>query len=512
MPNDPSEPEKYSIEEMMERLKNSPIGNPEDGELVIRADGSQAIRVRSRKRRSSQPVKESHQRNRRARIVQVTSAMILVFLAAMIIGGAIIYANSKPFREDLIRKIEQASGATTEMEQFRMNPKTANAGSLSLKWPAGNLLQSLKLRGLTADIFPSSFLGKAMTGEEISVSDANLALQIPLPGETLRHSPAPDGDLPIRFNRYRTPIFNLTMGDPKTPFVRLLKSEGSLNPETASGRAQVSLYKGDIAITGWPKLRLDRALIEFRGDEADIIGLRVLHESDNRGALELSGTVTPYQAERISSLDVRLESFELSGMVGPSLGKTFSGKIDSLPVATSNFLSFQPGVKPSLALDVAFRASPNSQIEVQGFPFLIGLAEGLDDPWFQRPVFKGDAGGVIHREGDVVTLRELNLESKGRMALRGEISMALNQNLSGNLQLGVAEAMIASAKITRLNSMFGPATEGFRWITLKISGRASAPLDNFKELYTSSKVAPRGNPAPDDSEGSSFEDLTQPKK
>jgi hypothetical protein len=510
MPPVPSEPEKYSIEEMMERLQNSPIGNPEDGELVIRPDGSQAIRVRKRKRRSSQPLKESHQRTRRARIVQVTATMILVFLAAIIIGGAIIYANSKPFRENLIRKTEQSSGATVSLEQFRMNPKTANAGSLSLKWPAGNVLESLKLRGLAAEIFPSSFLGNAMTGEEISIAEATLALHIPQPGEVSRNSPAPDGDLPIRFNRCRTPIFNLTIGNPKTPLLRLLKSEGSLKPEDTNGRAQISLYKGDIAIAGWPKLRLDRAFIEFRGDEADIISLRVLHESDKDGTFELSGTVTPYQAARISSLDVRLESFELSGIIGPSLGKIFSGKIDSLPVATSNFLSFRPSENPSLTLDLAFRTSPNSQIEVQGFPFLVGLAQGLDDPWFEHPVFEGDAGGLIRRVGDGITLRELNLESKGRMALRGDISMALNQTLSGTLQLGVAEAMINSAKITRLNSMFGPAKEGFRWITLKISGRAAAPADNFKELYTSSAV-PRNPPAPTGSEGSSFEDLTRPK-
>ena len=511
MPHFPSEPEKYSIDEMMERLKNSPTGNPEDGERVIRPDGSEAIRVRKRKRRTSQPLKENQQRTRRARIAQVTAAMILVFLATMIIGGAIIYANSKPFREDLIRKVEKSSGAAVSLAQFRINPKTANAGILSLKWPTGNVLESLKLRGITAEIFPASFLGNTMAGEEISIAEATLALQIPQPGQALRHSPAADAALPIRFNRYRTPAFNLTIGNPKIPLIRLLKSEGSLNPETPNGRAQMSLYKGDIAIAGWPKLRLDRALIEFRGDEADIIGLRVLHESDNRGALELSGTVTPYQADRTSSLDVRLESFDISGLVGPSLGKIFSGKIDSLPVSTSNFLAFKPSAEAPLILDLAFRASPNSQIEVLGFPFLVGLAQGLDDPWFERPVFEGDAIGLIHREGDSVTLRRLNFESKGRMALRGEISMALNQTLSGTLQLGVAEAMIASAKITRLDAMFGPVKEGFRWITLKISGLASAPVDNFKEIYTSSAVAPPETSAPDDHEGSSFEDLTRPK-
>src|SRR5687768_16151416 len=132
MPAAPSEPENYSIDEMMERLRNATEEAPVNGERVIRADGTEAIRVRKRKRRSSQPVKEARTRTRRARIVQASAALVLVFVAAIICGSAIIYANSSPFREDLVRKIQQASGAEIELQQFRMNPKTANAGKLSL--------------------------------------------------------------------------------------------------------------------------------------------------------------------------------------------------------------------------------------------------------------------------------------------------------------------------------------------------------------------------------------------
>ena len=50
MPPAPSDPEKYSIDEMMERLKGQPADDPATaGELVTRADGSQALRVRKRK-------------------------------------------------------------------------------------------------------------------------------------------------------------------------------------------------------------------------------------------------------------------------------------------------------------------------------------------------------------------------------------------------------------------------------------------------------------------------------
>ena len=508
----PSEPEKYSIDEMMDRLKGDSAENPEGGELVTRADGSQAIRVRKRKRRSSQPHKEEHHRTRRARIVQVSAALILIFIAALVIGGAIIYANSSPFRQGLVRKIEQVSGATTELQQFRMNPKTANAGNLSLTWPDGNVLKTLSLRGPSAEISPASFLGKSMLGEEVLSGYGLLALQFPKPGQALRNFPAPTGESPIRFNRYRISLLDATLGNPVAPLIKLTQTEASLSPENVSGRPQLSLYQGALAIDGWPKLRLDRALIEFRGSEADIISLRALHETENRGALEFSGTVAPYKPDEPSTLAVKLDAFQLSGIIGPALGRLFSGRIDSVPVADSNVLSFLPVEKTSPSLDVSFRVSPTSKIEVQGFPFLFGLSQTLgEDPWFMHPIFEGNAGGVIHREGGIVTLRGLTMESKGRMALRGEISMTATQTVSGNLQVGLAEAMIADAPTSRLKALFGPPKDGFRWLTLKLSGPASDPMDNFKELFSATPLTPRNPAAEDDTGGSSFEELTQPR-
>jgi hypothetical protein len=499
MSSSSSEPEKYSIDEMMDRLKSAPSETPEDGELVIRADGSQAIRVRKRKRRTHQPVKRERQASRRMRIVQVSAALILVFLTALFIGGAIIYANSSPFREGLRHQIEQASGAEVEFQQFRMNPKTANAGGLTLKWPAGNLLESLTLQQLNAEIFPSSFLGNAMKGEEISAIEGTLKLRYPEAGESTRNFPPPEGALPIRFNRYRVPSLALT------------KSEVSLNPETVNGRSQMSFYQGEIAIPGWPKLRLDRALVEFRGDEADVIGLRVLHETDSRGVFELSGTVYPYQPDRLSSLAVLLQSFQFEGVTGLSIGRLLSGRIDSAPATKSNFLSFLPTADSAPTLEIAFQVSPSSQLELRGFPFLLALAQTLDDPWFQAPVFDTDASGTIHRENGIVTLRDLNLESKGRIAVRGQVSMAANQQLSGKLEIGVAEAMIASAKTARLKSMFGPSREGFRWITLKIGGPVTTPSDNFRDIFSAS-VAPVSDAAASGESGvSTFEELTRPK-
>ena len=97
------------------------------------------------------------------------------------------------------------------------------------------------------------------------------------------------------------------------------------------------------------------------------------------------------------------------------------------------------------------------------------------------------------------------------MTLRGGITVKSDQSLSGTLEVGIAVAMIASSKDPRLKAMFGPAEEGFCWASLAISGTATAPKDNFKDLYTSAPAKSPEGEIPDDSPGTTFEELTRPR-
>ena len=510
MPPAPSEPEKYSIDEMMDRLKGNPSETQQDGQLVTRSDGSQAIKVRKRKRRSSQPQKADLQRTRRARILQISGTLIILFITALAIGAGIIYANSSPFREKLVRDIGEASGSKVDLQQFRMNPKTANAAQLIFSWPQGTLLKNLSINNLSADIFPSSFFGKSFNGEEVTANQGRLNLQVPTTAGATTHPLMSDLKSAIRFNRYRVRNLDISVGNEAAPAISLTQSEGSLTPSNVNGRPLLSLYQGSLAITGWPKLPLDRALVEFRGEETHIIGLRILNPKEDRGSFELSGTVFPYRSKQRSSLAVSLNSFELAGIIGPELGRLFSGRINSLPVEKSNYLSFMPSAEPSPKLEIAFHPALTSRLEVQGFPFLFALSKLLEYQWFERAVFEQNSSASIHREAGVVSLRDLNFVSKGHLSLRGEVSIADDQTLSGNLQVGVADGLIADSKNNRLKAMFGPPIDGFCWVELKIGGTASAPTDTFKDLFSAAPSTPDALP-PAKQSGSSFEDLTRPK-
>ncbi|RYD33152.1 MAG: hypothetical protein EOP87_11540, partial [Verrucomicrobiaceae bacterium] len=148
MSSQPDEPEKYSLDEMLERLQSKPSSTPEEsGELVTRADGSQAIKVRKRKRRSTQPHKDAAKKASRMRAFQVSSAVILMILAGIMFGGLIIYANSSPYRKKIVSKFSNGTGANVRFQQLQNSPTGMTAAQAAMEWPEGNLLKSLTLQG-----------------------------------------------------------------------------------------------------------------------------------------------------------------------------------------------------------------------------------------------------------------------------------------------------------------------------------------------------------------------------
>lgn len=512
MPSVPSEPEKYSIDEMMERLKSNPSPESESaGEKVVRADGSEAIKVRKRKRRSEQPKKDLQKQTRRVRIFQVVASTIFIVLALLAAGAALVYVNSPAFREGLLKKILSSTGGTPEIETFRMNPRTAKAGSLNFQWPEGNVLNSLKTRGLTAEIAPSSFLGKAMTGEEVTVTNASLTLRLPDLDQSLVTEFTQEASSAISFVRYRATKFDMTFGENR--IISLYDSEASLYPNPESKRLQSNLNGGTLVLPGWPKLTLDRAFMEFRGNEIDIVSLSLIDPSGSDGMFEFAGTISPYSPERLSTLSVEIKDYPIGGVLGPEFDELFIGNIDTISVPQSNFYSFYPSINPAQRLAVSFRKDLESVFEISKFPFLSSLSRTLEDEWFKQPTFLAeDVTGTIIREGSGVTLQNINFQSKGRMALRGRVSLSPTKVLSGELEVGVAENMIVSAENSpRLKTFFGPVTDGYCWVTINISGTTANPQDDFKDLFLAAPASKANDEAESDNKGSTFEDLTNPR-
>jgi len=482
-----SEPEKYTIDEMMDRLKNRDNADSE-GELVTRSDGSQARKIKKRKRRSNQAVNKETKRNQKIQVLQIAGFVVLLAIAGLAVGIGVLYANSTAFRESLVNRIEDSTGAKVGMKQFRMNPATANAAEITFEWPVGNALESLQIRSVKAGIAPVSFLGKSFSGEEIVAASGELVLRAPTAGDAVSTS-SDAGVIPgIHFHRYAVSHLDLYFGE-RNQGNLLEKTEASLFSSGLQGQAEIRLNAGLLKFKDWPPMKLDRSYIRARNSELQFESLRFnIPPSPNqrlvdRGFIDFSGIIKPLETKAKHVLSAKMESFRLSYLVGADLGRFFLGSVETKESPNSNFLAFTPGSDETALLDLTITSSLDSRIDMSNFKFLKSLANALEDRWYDLPNFDTDVSVLLKRRGAVVELSEIRFAQRGRMALRGSLANGPSGEISGILRVGLPEAIIASKKNKALDRMFGEVREDYRWLDLSIGGTSASPSDNFSELY-----------------------------
>ncbi|MEI7911070.1 MAG: hypothetical protein WCK77_15650 [Verrucomicrobiota bacterium] len=507
MPPAPSDPEKYSIDEMMERLKGQPTDDPATaGELVTRADGSQALRVRKRKRRSEQPKREEAKHFRRIRMLQVAGSLVLLLLSGVVIVGAYVYANTAPYRKSITDAIANRSGASVEFKQFRVSPASANADLVDLEWPEGSTLKAIRLNGVAANISPLSLFGSNLRGDEVTAREGSLYLQIAGADSAVPAPPASAAQaarIPVQFNRISVPRFSVFVGEPTLPALKITATEASLRVDEASHQTALRLYRGNLQFSGWPSFKIDRAVVEFHATETELILLRITDSQSKHGTFDLAGSLQPLTSKTPTTLSVTLDNFDLGELLGAEFGELISAKIDTRTDAGKNQLTFTPGALADTDFKIAFKNTLSTKVSLKGFPFLQSLVRTLADRWYEDPTFVDDVVGVIHRDNAVLEIAELKLEKKARMAIRATLSATASKSLAGTMEVGIPESVAELAPNTKIQGMLSPAHDGYRWLTLKIGGSLAHPSDNFAELYAAAKDP---DPEPDADEPGTVSD------
>ncbi len=508
MPQPNSDKEKYTIDEMMGRLKKRQTAEVTP-ELVTRSDGSQALKVKKRRRRTDQTVNNETKLKKRIQIVQIAGVVLLLTIVSLVLGVGVLYVNSAGYRDSLTSKLEISSGAEVDLKQFRMNPLAAKTGATKLSWPAGNVLEKLELNGATAKIYPSAFIGKTFGGEEIVAESGKLFLQASDPSQPVRHVPGPEGELPVRFSRYAVPSLDIRFG----AFGGLSKTEASLFPGTIAGQGELRLSGGALQLADWPQLSLDRSYIKVRNSELQIQSMRfnlpeVADRQTSTGYIDFSGSLTPFGDQGTHTLSAKLGNFPLSYLVGGDLGRFFVGRVDSSEIPDSNFLSFDVDAPENARLELTVANSLDSRIDMSGFKFLQMLAVAFNDRWYEFPVFDDDVTMVVKRMGQDCDISGISLVKRGRMVVRGDIFNGEGGAIKGKLKIGIPETTVAVSGDKKLAKMFGEVREGYRWVDLEISGTGAVPEDNFRTIYmdtSSGESSAPGKGTPQDS----FEDLIE---
>ncbi|HEY8962684.1 MAG TPA: hypothetical protein VIM57_10820 [Luteolibacter sp.] len=502
-------PEKYSLNEMMDRLKQTNGPEPE-GVLVTRDDGTQAIRVRKRKRRSEQPAKERAKRKKRLRAIQITAGLSLGILGLLAAGGVLVYANTSPYRTRLLGKLNEATGSRAEVSQLGVTPAGASALKLDLRWPGSFVLKNLTLEKVEADLHVKSFLGGDWSGEEVLAQTASLKIGAPDGVSPPIHASTAESF--FKFQRIRSPKATLLIGDPANPAVAVKDCELSFYPRNKGDRAELRMNRGTVSLgNDFPVFPLDRSLLIVNGNQIDVVALRFNAQDHPQSGFQLSGSITTVGEFRPATMDVKFTSFPLEQLTGRELGRFLAGPADSREAATVNFLTFVPGQSDSYRFAASWTAGDDSPIRMAELPCFSDLARLIGDGWFISPVFDGACAGTLRLEKNAARYEELDLHAKSRLRVTGSIAIDKNHELAGHLRLGIPPSFALADNSGRLHQLFSPENQGFRWVDIEISGTTTKPVDDFRQKLEGAFASPRKPSANKGEVENQFEELTRPR-
>ena len=477
------EPESYSLEEMMRRLKER---GHDDGELIIRADGTQALKVKKRKRRSNQPHKEEQKRAQQLRLIQLAIVFVVFSGLVAAMAGLLFYYNSSAYREGIRGKLAACTAADVDMSDFSITPAKATCASTSFTWPEGNYLRGLQLASTVAHLELASFVGKKWGGNAVVANSGSLSFSNCVVGKPKRgQTEAKTTGFPFEFTNYRCEKLLITgLAEDKKPWLSVESTESTLI-KTVKG-SETRFVGGLMKIRGFHPMKLDRGTINFESGQMNISSLRCIPVDQEFGQLDIKNSVDLYGGKN-SVLELALNEFPLRVLMGDGMDVVMGGCVNTSTEVVSRVLSFTPGDYGSYKISIGFSGCKKDPLNFKGFPFLSELSRELQgQQYVDNFVFEDAAAGELIRTATEVRLRALHLESKNQFVIKGEVILKDGQ-FSGQLNVGLGLSLLADPQSNKkLRAVFANQSEGYGWCQITLSGTPAMAEDNFATLLKQS--------------------------
>lgn len=511
-----SEPEKYSIDEILERLRqkneNSELSEPG---IVTRADGSQAVRVKKRKRRSDQPLKKAQAKRRQQLVILAGISLFLIVLVG--VGGLawVLYLNSSKYRDQVIARLEQWSGAEVNFQQLSATPFGVSTPEIRMTWPESSAVKELTVYNGRGDLSFSSHLCGNWSGRQFLANGANrLVFQKPTGPEPWSFE-SPDGPMPYQFP-VRLKNTNVIFGSSEAPAMGVEGTEVTLiipNPEVPE--LNFALEGGEAKVPGWGNFRVKFGSLIL--DEGGLVlnNLQLYPASDSKTKAEIR--LAAIKQNRIafdgevSEIGVTMRGIGTETLMGQGLESLIKGRFETLDKSNNTArLVLDVTDLDSLQLTAPVRASYISPPSFVGFDFLMTLAQLTSDTRLENPQFEAQGSAKIERTTNLTRVTNLVFTSQGLISLEGSIEAKATGELSGVLEVGLPESRIKSSGLRAATEVFARSASGQLWATVTISGTVQDPQDDLAMQLEQGSVEVSPAAGGIDSLERTFFDLTTP--
>jgi hypothetical protein len=498
--------EQYSLDEMMKALRDQEREKEERGEVVTRADGTLARKVKRRRRRTKQPDKVTPEKTRKRFMVKLVAGALLVVLLLLVGVFLIVHQNSKSYREGIEKEIADWTGAEVNLSGMKKLPLSCHIDDAQLVWGPEYFVKDLKLRKLSGDVGFASFLGARPGGLLFGAKTGKMTLQTPM-GEWQGVSLENEDDFPFAFSQYYCEALEVGFGQ-RSP-LQLKDVSAVLGYEGSEGY-QVTLDDGVLRLAGWEDLSISSGLILIRDGMVDVRKLSLEYGNTDRLSLGADLVVTgevPLKPGSQAKLSVETEVFPLEGLVGRKLSQIIEGSL----MGSKGEVSFTLGLDQLDEVKVDFTGR---SARLKNLPFLSNLdqlfPEGdFDLLDFDAGITKTPLTGTLRVRPGGMALENLELKKQGKISLQGGLIVGADDRIRGTFDMTLNRVFLTeNPKLKNSPLLAGTLQSGYVKLRFKVGGTLTNPTDNFLEMIGATGFVAPETPGKEDL----WDDFLNPRK
>ncbi|MFT6861789.1 MAG: hypothetical protein ACJAVK_000342 [Akkermansiaceae bacterium] len=486
--------EQYNLDEIMKALRDKEREKDERGEVVTRADGTIARKVKRRRRRSDQPEKvDAPQKEKKRLLFKVVVAATLMLLLCLAGLFLILLQNSKGHRETLEQRASGWTGAKVEFKGLKRMPFSCSMQGATFEWDQNSMIKSLKLQKISGDVEFRNYLGLRPSGVQIGGMTGTMVLGLPF-GKSESGQSLDEADFPFDFDQYFCESLDVTFGG--TSPIGITGAGASLGSIGEEGY-QLILDQGSFRLNGWNDFPIANGLMRFKEGVLNVKSLSLEHPT-NEGTslatdLQLSGKIPLKRGEK-AILEIKSEEFPLEVLLGKRLALFFSGTT----IASTGKVFFTVGNDYLDEIKIDFTATTAKMAKL---PFLANLdmlfpEHNLDSLEFSEGITKAPIMGTLRVRPEGVAMEGLEMALHGKVKLRGSMVIGKSGVIGGGFDLWINRFYLTSQPRFKKSPLIVQSeASGFVKVNFKVKGTIAEPDDTFLEAIgvDSGSVRPAGD-------------------
>ncbi len=497
-----SDKDRYSqVRNIISQLNSDRPSHEKKREVVVRADGTKAVRVVKKRK----VMITSEERNRRSRRHFVYSLLVFVLVIA-VLACAFAYKMSRMSGEEYYRelagKIAQALGAQdVQLSGARLDGLDLLVDNLVAEFPEGMMVQRLEMSEISCTLSASSFFTGLLKTSNVQVARATLTS----PRDVRKVDvPVWQGDDIWSIDRLSCDDFNFSFGEVEGSPLAISHSSAYMYFAGRSREARVVVMKGgNLSVKGWVPMELLDAKVQVTPVALENVRLTATPETHREGNnapsshIAISGHLSG-GSELSSAMGFDSDNMDFSGFSNGRFSHLLVAKTaasatgKNKPVASIRlpFDSDRPAFSGFFAL---------RDIRVSTMPALLSILEHIEparrNAYLPIKISRGRVELSEQEGSTVLKFNENEFRELDLVSLQGEIAVNEANDLSGILTYGIP------ALLTHVEYPDGMADPLFRddgaiaWVSTRLSGKANAPADDIDQLEAAAAEARADRPA-----------------